>query len=415
MSIPVVICMSAGGVVFPFEVRADWLDDSSGSLEFRNFYMNRDFRQSSAQQSKADEWAQGFIFKIESGFTPGVVGLGLDAIGMLGVKLDSSRARRGTGLLPFDHDGEPVDDYSELGLSAKLKLSKTVLKAGTLMLQLPVASYNDVRLLPSTFTGTSVSSQEIDGLTFNAARLEKQNYRDSSSNDEMSYGGVNSSHLDLAGGSYALTESLSASYYYAEMKDIYRQNYFGFVHNYQPTSALSIKTDLRLFETTGAGSKKLRGPTRVDGGAIDNRFLNGMVAVGFKAHRLSLGFQTLSGEGDFAYPGLDPYSVNLGTIDVFTRANTDLWQVRYDYNFVAQGIPGLTFMTRYFDVKHIETASVKGGTQWERDSDLIYTVQSGTLKGLNIRLRNASLRSGNGLSTAIDENRIIIGYSVALW
>ncbi|WP_439331775.1 OprD family outer membrane porin, partial [Pseudomonas viridiflava] len=39
---------------------ADFISDSKATLDTRNFYMNRDFRQSGAAQSKAEEWAQGF-------------------------------------------------------------------------------------------------------------------------------------------------------------------------------------------------------------------------------------------------------------------------------------------------------------------------------------------------------------------
>ncbi|NWE37155.1 OprD family outer membrane porin, partial [Pseudomonas gingeri] len=53
--------------------------------------------------------------------------------------------------------------------------------------------------------------------------------------------------------------------------------------------------------------------------------------------------------------------------------------------------------------------------EWERDTDLVYTVQSGPLKNVNVRLRNATLRSSNGLTSDIDESRVIIGYTVALW
>src|SRR5690606_5661806 len=66
---------------------ADLIGDTKVSLEARNFYFNRDFREG-AGQSKADEWAQGFILRMNSGFTEGTVGLGLDAIGMFGFKLN---------------------------------------------------------------------------------------------------------------------------------------------------------------------------------------------------------------------------------------------------------------------------------------------------------------------------------------
>ncbi len=72
--------------------QADFIADSKGSLEARNFYFNRDFRQEGARD-KAEEWAQGFLLRLESGYTAGTVGFGLDALGMAGFKLDSGAAR----------------------------------------------------------------------------------------------------------------------------------------------------------------------------------------------------------------------------------------------------------------------------------------------------------------------------------
>ena len=86
----------------PMAAQAAFIEDSKASLELRNFYMNRDFRSEGAAQSKAEECAQGFLLKYESGFTEGTIGFGLDAIGTLGVKLDSGRGTAGTGLLLQD-------------------------------------------------------------------------------------------------------------------------------------------------------------------------------------------------------------------------------------------------------------------------------------------------------------------------
>ncbi|MGH8485398.1 MAG: OprD family porin [Pseudomonas sp.] len=394
---------------------AGFIEDSKGSLELRNHYLNRDFRQSGAPQAKAEEWGQCFTARLESGFTEGAVGVGLDAIGELGIKLDSSRDRRGTGLLAYGAESlEPEDTYSELGLAAKVRLSKTVLKVGTLQPQLPVAAYNDTRLLSSTYAGSLLTSQEIAGLTVNAGRLEKINQRDSSSNDEMNYSGVDSAHLDLVGGTYALSPTLALSYYYAQMDNIYQQHYAGLVHNATLAEGVTLKTDLRYFDTGEQGDQRFRSAARVDAGRIDNRFFNGMVTLGVGAHKVGVGYQNLSGEGDFAFPGLDPYSVNLVTVNTFTKAETDAWQARYDYDFAALGVPGLAFMTRYVNGRNIETARVSGGKEWERDSDLVYVFQSGTFKGFNVRLRNATFRSSGGLTSDIDENRIIIGYTLPL-
>ena len=62
-------------------------------------------------------------------------------------------------------------------------------------------------------------------------------------------------------------------------------------------------------------------------------------------------------------------------------------------------------MARYVDGRNVKTATTDSGEEWERDTDLTYVVQSG----------NLSFRSGNSLTTDIDENRLIVGYTLALW
>ena len=72
----------------PFQAFAVFIQDSKATLETRNYYFNRDYRQANAPQSQATEWAQGLVLRYESGFTDGTLGFGLDALGQLGLKLD---------------------------------------------------------------------------------------------------------------------------------------------------------------------------------------------------------------------------------------------------------------------------------------------------------------------------------------
>lgn len=388
---------------------ATFISDSKARIEMRNHYLNRDFRQDNAAQSKAEEWAQGFTARIESGYTDGMFGFGFDALGELGLKLDSSSDRRGTGLLPYGPQShEPADEFSELGLTGKLRVSKSVLKLGPLQPLLPVVVYNDTRLLGSTFQGGLLTSQEISGLTVNAGRLTKANLRDSSSRDDIGYGAASSDGFDFAGGSYACSTQLSLSYYYGKLEQVYRQQFAGLVHTQPLGNGFSLRSDLRYFDSRGDGAERA--------GRIDNRNLNGMFTLAHGTHKVSASYQQLSGDSAFPFlNGGDPYVVNLVTYNTYTRADEDSWQLRYDYDFVAQGIPGLTFMTRYTDGRHVKTANVENGSEWERDTDIAYVIQSGTFKDVSIRWRNLTFRSGNGLSTAVDENRLILGYTLALW
>lgn len=388
---------------------ADLIEDSKASLQLRNYYLNRDFRQDGAQQAKAAEWGQGFIARFESGFTEGSVGLGLDAIGELGIKLDSSSDRRGTGLLPFGPTSrEPVDQYSELGLTAKLRVSDSVLRMGTLSPWLPVVIFNDTRLMPSTFQGGMLTSRELEGLTFEGGRLTRANLRDSSSRDDLGYGSATSDAFDFAGASYAINPQLAVSYYYGNLQDIYRQHFVGLLHSRPLGAGFNLRADLRYFDSRSDGEERA--------GVIDNRNFNGIVSLSHGGHRVSAGWQTLSGDGAFpVVNGGAAYVVNLVTLHDFTRAEEDSWQLRYDFDFATLGIPGLTFMTRYVDGRNVKTAAGDDGEEWERNSDLTYVVQSGALKGLSLQWRNLSFRSGNGLTTDIDENRLIVNYTLALW
>ena len=396
-------------LALPSPAMADLIADSHARIELRNHYINRDFRQANAPQSKAEEWGQGFTARFESGFSEGPLGVGLDAMGQLGIKLDSSRDRRNTGLLPYGPNShEPVDNYSELGLTGKLRLSKSTLRLGTLQPILPVVVYNDTRLLSSTFQGGLLTSQEIDGLTVNAGRLTEANLRDSSGRDDIGYGAAQSDHFDFAGGSYALTPQTSLSYYYAKLDEIYRQQYVGLLHTQALGEGLSLRSDLRYFDSRGDGAERA--------GRIDNRNFNAMFTLGVRAHKFTATWQQMSGDSAFPFlNGGDPYTVNLVTYNTFTRAGLDSWQLRYDYDFVALGIPGLSFMTRYTDGRHAETATLSNGRERERDTDLTYVIQSGPFKDDSLRWRNVTFRSGNGLTSKLDENRLIIGYTLALW
>jgi len=390
------------------DAMAEFFKDSTGRLELRNHALNRDFRQTGAPQSKADEWAQGFTLRLESGFTEGNIGVGLDALAELGLKLDSSGERRGTGLLPYGASQEPADSYSEWGLTAKVRASKSQFKYGTLQPILPVVTYNDTRLLGSTFQGGWLTSQELDGMTLNIGRLTQTNLRDSSNREDMGYGKARSDAFDFAGGTYAFSPELSVSYYYGKLTEVYRQQFLGLLHRQPLPGGFALRSDLRFFNSRGDGVERA--------GSIDNCNLSGMFTLSRGAHIVTATYQQLSGASAFPFlNGGDPYVVNLVTYNTFTRAEEDSWQLRYDYDFAALGVPGLTFMSRYTDGRHVKAGAVNNGREWERDTDIAYVIQSGPLKNLSLRWRNLTFRSGNGLTTAIDENRLIVGYTLALW
>jgi hypothetical protein len=404
-------------------VHADFIEDSKASLELRNFYFNRDFRQDgggTGGQSKADEWAQGFWLKAESGYTEGTVGVGLDVMGMVGLKLDSGDGSGGTGLLSPDRSGGSQDNYSQLDVTGKVKVSKSTLKIGALLPKMPVVQYNDTRLLPQTFQGGLVNMAEIDGLSVTAGQLKQVNDRNSSDYTDMTVNvsekrgftatGRDGDAFNFFGADYKLTKDLTASYYYGQLEDYYKQHFLGLVHVLPLGEGQSLKTDLRYFKSDDDGN-------HVSG--IDNKALNGLVTYSISGHSFGLGYQRMSGDTGFAYlDGTDPFLVNYVQIGNFSSTEERSWQARYDYNFAAIGIPGLTFMTRYVTGDNIDqgVAGLDEGKEWERNTDIGYVFQQGTLKNLGVKWRNATYR--NNFTTGrseLDENRLIVTYSLPLW
>jgi len=392
---------------------AGFVEDSSATLTTTNIYLNRDFREGSGQ-NKREEWGQGFLLDIQSGYTAGSVGFGLDALGMLGVKLDSGGGRTGTDLLPVQDDGGTPDQFGRLGLTAKVKVSATELRYGSHVPELPVVKASDSRLLPQVFEGGLLSSKEIDGLTFIGGRLNQMIDRASTNSEDLLLNsknrrfasGVSSDHLDLAGLDYQFSKTLTGRYYFADLDDVYRQHYFGLLAK-QPLGAGTLSADLRVMLSDDSGA--------ANAGEIDNRALNGMLGYGLGGHKFSLGYQQMSGDTGYAYiDGSDPFLVNFVQINDFANADQRSWQARYDFDFASMGVPGLSFLTRYVSGDNAEvTGSNAEGREWERDIELKYVVQSGPAKNLYVRLRNASFRSS--FARDADENRVIVGYSLPIW
>ncbi|QCI13193.1 OprD family porin [Pseudomonas putida] len=404
------------------QAHADFIKDSKASLELRNYYFNRDYRED-AGQSKREEWAQGFTLNVQSGFTEGVVGFGVDAIGMLGLKLDSSPDRSGSGLLARDNEAEPgkpsyakraQDEYSKLGVTGKMRFAQSELRTGHLLPDLPTLQPNTSRIFPQTFRGTQISSGDIPGLALIGGQIDRVRQRESTDYEEMgltSQSGAYSSaaksdRFRFIGGDYKLTPSLQLTYHYAQLEDIYQQHYVGMKHSFALGGG-ALKTDIRYFDADKSGSGLA--------GKVDNRALSTRLAYSHGGHTLGGGYQEQFGSTPFTYvDGTNTFLFSEYQLSNFSQTKERTWHARYDYNFAALGIPGLIFSTRWAKG---DQAVVKGfdgeAREWERDIDLGYVIQGGPLKGVSLRWRNA-LSKSNYLRD-MNENRVIIGYTVALW
>jgi len=401
--------------------QAGFIDDASGSLELRNFYFDRDFHGDSAAQSRRGEWAQGFMLRLQSGYTDGVVGFGLDAAGMLGLKLDSSPDRSGTGLLPRGSDKRAADDYTKAVATFKVRLAQSELKVGGLSPQLPLLASNNSRLFPQWFNGAQLVSKDLDRFTFTLLQVDATKLRDSSDYEDLTamaqqgaYSAtVTSDRLRYAGVDYQPLNNLTLSLHTSTLEDLFRRDFAGFKFKTRLGPG-DVFTEWRWFNAREQGRALL--------GEVGNQTLSTNFGYSVQGHTFSGGYQKVRGDTAYAYVGgTDTYLFSEQQVSTFALANERAWMLRYDYNFAAVGIPGLTFNVRYVKGDQVDPqriASVKGralaagggeGREWERTTDITYVVQSGALRNVSLRWRNASMRSN--FADAADENRVIVGYT----
>lgn len=390
---------------------SSFFEDAKASLSARNYYFSRDFSDivGANQQSRAEEWAQGFILDFKSGYTPGPIGFGVDALGLLGIRLDSSPDRVNSGLLPVHGDGRAASDYSRLAGTFKARVSQTELRVGELQPNLPVLTFSDIRLLPPTYQGVSLNSAEINGLTVQAGHLSSTHLRNEGGDDKLNamlghvpMRQVASDAFNYLGGDYVFNDKqTSASLWYGQLEDIYQQGFVGLKHS-KPFGDWVLSANLGYFTAREDGDALL--------GQIDNQAFFSLLTARHGGHSFHVGYQGIYGESPFprVFANITPLGNEVPTYE-FAYTDERSYQARYDYNFAAMGIPGLTATVRYITGNNVDTGRGFEGKDRERDLDIGYAVQSGVFKGLGIRVRNAVARSN--YRSDIDENRLILAYT----
>lgn len=378
-------------------------------LLLRNYYFNRDFNDPGASKSKVEEWAQGFILKFNSGYTPGALGFGLDGIAMLGLKLDSGPQRSGSELLPVHDDGRSADNFGRVGVAAKMRLSATELKLGELMPDIPLLRYDDGRLLPQTFRGGQLTSREIQGLGLHSGRYTAVSLRNSSDMQDLSAWAaptVMSDGFNYAGAEYRFNEQRTLiGAWHSQLEDIYQQSYLNLLHK-QKVGDWTLGANLGFFVDKEDGSARI--------GHVQSRTGYGLFSANLGGHTLYLGVQKVSGDTGWMSVygssgrtlGNDMFNGN------FSNADERSWQARYDYDFAAAGIPGLLLMTRYGHGDNATTKAGRNGQEWERDTEVSYTLQSGPFKSLSVRVNNATNR--RSFNSDFDQTRVIVSYPLSL-
>ncbi|MDA8483375.1 OprD family porin [Pseudomonas resinovorans] len=386
-----------------------FVEDASATLLLRNAYFNRDFKD---HTNDAKTWGQGFIGTFESGFTQGTIGFGVDAYGLLGVKLDSGRGRNYSAFFDTDSNGHPVDDLSEAGAAVKLRFSNTVLKYGNQFPNLPVLAHDDSRLLPQAFTGTLLTSKEIEGLELNVGRFTGDSPMGDPARDPNHL-----KSIDVVGGSYAVTDDVSVSLYHSDVEDVYKKYYANLNYNIPFNDQQALNFDFNIYRTKYDDGSEAALAFGGDGQDDKNTLWSLAAKYSIGAHAFIVAHQRNTGDAGYAYDfgdgGSTIYVANSYYSD-FNLKDERSWQASYELDFGAYGVPGLTYKVAYVRGTDIVAGGENDGTERELFNQFKYVVQDGPAKDLSFKLRNSIYRADNQVGPDLNEVRAFIEYPLSI-
>ena len=367
---------------------AEFIDDSNVQLKFKNFYLDRQY--ADLPQNNWGSWSQGITLDAKSGYQDIGAGIqvGADLLVQHAFKLNG-RDKNADFVLP--HDGkESKDNFGKVGATLKAKVSQTELKVGELLPVSPVLVFDPSRQLLTTFSGAWLESKDIKDTKLTLAYIDKINNRyDNQFRDLTLFApakgkkyydnGEASDGMWIAGVDHQFNKEIGASYWYANVQDIYQQHYVG--ANYKTTLGEKAKLDshARYFDNSDSGNKLY--------GDIDNQALSLGTKLNHGAHTVGLGYQQMF--GDSAFPTLggwvpQPYLVNWG-VATFTAVDEKSVGLTYGYDFSELGAKGLNATAVYMMGFDADTNGKENQDSDELNLIVNYTVPEGKLKGLGFQ------------------------------
>lgn len=410
---------------------AGFVEDSQVQLKFKNFYLDRQYDDTPAKNWGS--WSQAVTLDAKSGYAQfGALQLGVDVLAQYAVRLDG-RDRNADWVLPYSGisgtgTGKQERQFGKIGATLKAKISQTELRIGEILPVTPVIHFDPSRQLLTTYNGVWLESKDLKNTKLTLGYLDSINAR--YENQPMDFGlwpkALNNDGktdgMYVAGIDYQLNKNWSASYFYGDVTNIYRQNYLGvnYKNNYDK---LKVDSHIRFFDNAESGDALY--------GDIDNQALSIGSTLTYGSHSVGLSYQQMFGDhgsnpsaatGAPYFPSLagwvpQPYLDNW-SVASFIRKDEKSVGVAYSYDFSDLGIKGLKTTAKYWhgwgiDSAYESSALTGKGKEDEFNFILNYVVPEGKLKGLGFQWMYIDVNFDNiaGQASDLQEHRIATTYT----
>lgn len=366
-----------------------FVEDAEGSVLFRTGYIHRDKKNGADDNSS---FAQSAIVKLESGFTQGMVGFGVNAVGDGSFKIGDNN-NSGNNMIPRDDNGNPYDHWARGGASVKARMSNTTVEYGTQVLDLPVLASNTGRMVPEYFEGFLAKSREIENLEVIAGKFTKNQMSDQISTDE--------NNLDSAivwGAKYKFNDQINGSYYGIDSKNALERHYVNANFKQPLANNSSLTYDFSGYHTEwDKGANASSSVLGSDSADRSNNIwaISGSYNTG--AHNVMLAYQQSTGNTGYAYnenaDGFQSIYLPNSYLSDFNGRDEKSVQIQYNVDLGQYVTPGLNWTTAYVYGWDIDTATDNNAKESEIFNQVKYTVQSGFAKDASLRVRYSHYRN----------------------
>lgn len=394
------IAMCAATAVFTTTLtNANFVEDSNVQLKLRNFYLDRQYdKPTPTNVTDFGSWSQGITLDAKSGYAEfGSVKVGVDVLAQYALRLSGDR-HDNDYIMPYNYNTkEQARDLGKVGVTLKAKISETELRVGEILPATPVVHFDPSRQLLTTYEGVWLESKDLKNTKLTLGYLDGINARyenqvhdfklwpNELATEKNQVKPGDSDGMYVAGIDYQLNKEFALSYFYGDVTNIYRQNYFGVAYNKKLDDKNKFATHIRYFDNRESGDALY--------GDIDNQALSVKGAWTYDVHTVDAGYQQMFGDhGNNAafFPTLSgwvpqPYLANW-SVASFVRKDEKSWSLGYTYDFKNVGLQGLTATVRHYDGWNINNGAGKTrGKEDENNFILNYVVPKGALKGLSFQ------------------------------
>ena len=375
-----------------------FVEDAEGSVLFRTGFINRD-KKNVAPDVDNSSTAQSAIFKLESGYTKGVVGFGAGVIGDASFKLGENK-HAGNGMIPKHNDGSAYDHWARGGAFVKARVSNTTAVYGTQVLDIPVLASNTARMVPEYFDGLLVTSREFKDLELTAGKFTKNQYSDQVNTDGMG--------LDSAivwGAKYKINDAMNASYFGVDSEDALERHYINTNYKQALANGSSLTYDFSGYHTEWDKEANVSSarPGLQDSDDRSNNIWSLAGTYNQGPHSVMLAYQQSTGNSGYAYgenaDGVQSIYLANSYLSDFNGRDEKSAQIQYNLNFADYGVPGLNWTSAYVYGWDIDTATDDNTKESEIFNQVKYTVQSGFAKDASLRVRYSHYRNDDTSGT----------------